>query len=91
MHKWKVEVEENTQLSFWRKKSKGQATNLPWMNLSLFSSRLESAEEKPSERRFKVHFVCFYRRESLFEMEIYQLALCYWLFGQAYVKFKQIF
>jgi len=32
-----------------KKKAKDQATNLPWMNLSLFSSRLGSAEEKPSE------------------------------------------
>ena len=91
MYKRKVEVEENTQLSFWRKKSKDQATNLPWMSLSLFSLRLESAKEKPNERRFKLHFVCFYRRESLFEMEIYQLPLCYWLFSRTDVKFKTIF
>ena len=91
MYKRKVEVEENTQLWFWRKKSKDQATNLPWMSLSLFSLRLESAKEKPNERRFKLHFVCFYRRESLFEMEIYQLPLCYWLFSRTDVKFKIIF
>ena len=38
------------------------------MNLSLFFffSRLGSAEEKPNGQRFKVHFVCCYRRESLF-------------------------
>ena len=59
IHRWKVEVEENTKLPFWRKKTKDQATNFPWMNESLFSSRLESAEGKSSERRFKVHFVCF--------------------------------
>ena len=53
-------------------KKKGQK-----IKRSLFSLRLESAEEKLSEQRFKVHFVYFYRRESLFEMEIYQLVLCY--------------
>ena len=47
------------------KKSKDQARNLPWMNLSLFSSGLGSAEEKPSKTRFKVNFVCFYRTEIL--------------------------
>ena len=65
-HRWNVHVQENTQLSFWRKKSKDQATDLPWMNLPLFSSRLGSAEEKANERRFQVHLVCFYRGESLF-------------------------
>ena len=40
------------------KKTKDEVTNLPWM--TLFSSRLESAEGKSSERRFKVHFVCFF-------------------------------
>ena len=39
------------------KKSKDQARNLPWMNLSLFSSGLGSAEEKPSKTRFKVNFL----------------------------------
>ena len=47
------------------KKSKDQARNLPWMNLSLFSSGLGSAEEKPSKTRFKVNIVCFYRTEIL--------------------------
>ena len=61
-----MEVEDNTQLSFWRKKSKDLATNLPRRNLSLFNSRLGSAEEKPNERRFNVHFVYIYKRESLF-------------------------
>ena len=65
MYKWKEEVEENTQLPLWRKKSKDQARNLPSMNLSLFSSGLGSAEEKPSKTRFKVNFVCFYRTEIL--------------------------
>ena len=31
--------------------------------------------------RFKVHFVCFYSKESPFEMEMHQLALCYWPFS----------
>ena len=59
MHRRKVEVEENTKRRFEGKKTKDQTTNLPWMNQSLFSSRLESAEGKSTERRFKVHFVCF--------------------------------
>ena len=66
-----IEIEENTQLSFWSKKSKDQATNLPWRNLSLFSSQLGSAEENPE--RFIEGKVCF-------ETGVYQLALCYWLF-----------
>ena len=69
MYKWKVEAEGNTQLSFWKRKSqKIKRQILPWMNLSLFFffSRLGSAEEKPNDQRFKVHFVCCYRRESLF-------------------------
>ena len=74
--KWKLK--KILSCRFEGKKTKDQATNLPWMNESLFSSRLESAEGKLCERRFKVHFVCFfYRRESLFGKENYQLALCY--------------
>ena len=73
MHRSNVQMESgswrkyiNTQLSFWRKKAKDQVANFPGMPWSLFSSRLGSAEGKPSERRFKVHFVCFNRRERLF-------------------------
>ena len=85
MYKWKVEVEENTQLSFEEKNQKIKR------HLSLFSPLLGSAEEKSNERRFKVHFVCFIEEKVCFGMEIYQLALCYWLFSQTSIKFKQIF
>ena len=34
--------------------------------ITIFFSRLVSAEEKPNKQRFKVQFVCCYRRESLF-------------------------
>ena len=78
MHRWKVEVEENTK----GKKTKDQGLN------SLFSSRLDLLKENPEKR----YILCvFYRRESLFGKENYQLALCYWRFGQADAKFKQIF
>ena len=61
------------------------------MNLSLFFSRLVSAEEKPNEQRFKVQFVVVIEEKVCFEMKIYQLALCYWHFSRTDVKFKQIF
>ena len=48
----KCKLKKVVSCRFEEKKSKEQATNLPWMNLSLFSSQLESAEEKPSERIF---------------------------------------
>ena len=61
--KWKLK--KILSCRFEGKKTKDQATNLPWMNESLFSSRLESAEGKSSERRFKVHFVCFFIEEKV--------------------------
>ena len=48
----KCKLKKVLSCRFEEKKSKEQATNLPWMNLSLFSSQLGSAEEKPSERIF---------------------------------------
>ena len=59
----KLKLKKTLSCRFEEKKSKDQARNLPWMNLSLFSSGLGSAEEKPSKTRFKVNFVCFYRTE----------------------------
>ena len=103
MHRWNVkmksrEVEENTQLSFWRKMSKNQATILPWMNLLLFSSG--SAEDKPSERSFfwgflkpeiKVHFVFCHRRESLYWKGNLSISIVLLTFSRADVKCKQFF
>ena len=75
MHRWN-EIKSGswikyTQLSFWRKKSKGQTTNLRWMNCFLRGYDLRRKTERAKlfedlSPRFKVHFVCFYRRESLF-------------------------
>ena len=72
--KWKLK--KILSCCFEEKKSKDQATNLPWMNLSLFSSQLGSAEEKPSERRFTVILCVFTKQKVCFEMGIYELVSC---------------
>ena len=64
MHRWKVEVGENTKLSFCRKKDKRSSDKFALDELITISLRLESAEGKSSERRFKVHFVCFFIEEK---------------------------
>ena len=68
MYYRQVEVEGNTQLSFWReiKRSSDKFAEEKFV--------AGSSEEKPTERsffenlgpRYKAHFVCFYSRESLF-------------------------
>ena len=92
MHRWKVEVEESTKLSFWKKKDKRSSDRfaLDVLITVFLAARIGWSKIE----RAKIHgtfYVFFYRRYSLFEMYIYQLALCYWLFGQADAKFKQIF
>ena len=59
MYRRKVEVEENTKLSFQRKKDKRSSDKFALDELITVSSWLESAEGKSSERRFKAHFVSF--------------------------------
>ena len=92
MHRWKVEVEENTKLTFWRKKDIRSSDKFALDELIavFLAARIGSKENLASEDLGYILCV-FYRRESLFEMLVYQLALCYWLFGQADAKLKQMF
>ena len=97
VYKWKVEVDENTQLSFWRKvKRSGDKFALEKFITVFFAAR--SSEEKPSEWIFKDlsprlrYVLCVFLEEKVcFEMEMDQLALYYWLFSQVYPTFKYLF
>ena len=54
-----MEVEENTNLSFRRKKDKRSSDKFALDELITVFLAARMAEGKSSERRFKVHFVCF--------------------------------
>ena len=68
--KWKL---KKILSCHFEEKSKDQATTLPWTNLSLFSLQLGAQKKnrvsdvfEDLSPRFKVYYVCFYRKESLF-------------------------
>ena len=75
MYIWKEEVEENTQVPLWRKKVKRSSEKfaLDEFITVFLAPRIGRRKTESAKIRgtYKVSF----------EMEIYQLALCYWLFS----------
>ena len=87
MNKWKVEVEENTQLSVVvlkkSQKIKGQIFpgSVEKIITVFFTAETELRRKTEWAKFFEPGvygtFVCFIKEKVCFEMKIYQLALCF--------------